>query len=69
MLSFEVLAALFAIGLAAGFVDASVGGGGLIQIPGLLVVMGGVPLPTLLGTNKDCLCDRDTLGCKSVSRS
>jgi len=37
---------------AAGFVDAVVGGGGLIQIPALFSAMGGTAPATLLGTNK-----------------
>lgn len=37
---------------AAGWVDAVVGGGGLIQLPTLLLAAPGVPLATLLGTNK-----------------
>ena len=36
----------------AGFVDAIVGGGGLIQIPALFSVFGGLPPALLLGTNK-----------------
>jgi len=36
----------------AGFVDAAVGGGGLIQLPAALILMPGVPIPTVLGTNK-----------------
>ena len=36
----------------AGFIDAVVGGGGLIQLPAVLILLPGVPLPTLLGTNK-----------------
>ena len=38
--------------LLAGFVDAVVGGGGLIQLPAILILMPGIPFPTLLGTNK-----------------
>jgi uncharacterized membrane protein YfcA len=38
--------------LIAGFIDAVVGGGGLVQLPALLVLMPGVPVPALLGTNK-----------------
>lgn len=38
--------------LLAGFVDAIVGGGGLIQIPALLVLMPQVPVAALFGTNK-----------------
>jgi len=36
----------------AGFVDAVVGGGGLIQLPALFVLLPGIPAATLLGTNK-----------------
>lgn len=36
----------------AGFIDAIVGGGGLILIPGLLILYPTVPIPTLFGTNK-----------------
>ncbi len=36
----------------AGFVDSMVGGGGLIQLPALLVLLPGVPVPTVLGTGK-----------------
>jgi uncharacterized membrane protein YfcA len=44
--------ALCLLSLLAGFVDSVVGGGGLIQIPALLVLMPQVPVPVLLGTNK-----------------
>ena len=43
---------LCAFSMAAGFVDAVVGGGGLIQLPAALLLLPGVPFPTLLGTNK-----------------
>ena len=43
---------LCAFSMAAGFVDAVVGGGGLIQLPAALILLPGVPFPTLLGTNK-----------------
>jgi uncharacterized membrane protein YfcA len=36
----------------AGTVDAVVGGGGLIQVPALLTLFPGMPIPTLFGTNK-----------------
>jgi uncharacterized protein len=36
----------------AGFVDAVAGGGGLIQIPALLITLTQYPLPTLFGTSK-----------------
>lgn len=41
---------LFAVGLAAGFVDTIAGGGGLITLPVLLNL--GMPVPLALGTNK-----------------
>jgi hypothetical protein len=46
------LVLLCAFSMAAGFVDAVVGGGGLIQLPAALLLMPGVPYPALLGTNK-----------------
>ncbi len=46
------LLVLCAFSMAAGFVDAVVGGGGLIQLPAALLLLPGVPFPTLLGTNK-----------------
>ena len=36
----------------AGFIDAIVGGGGLIQLPAMLLLLPGVPVPTILGTSK-----------------
>jgi uncharacterized protein len=36
----------------AGFIDAVVGGGGLIQVPALLIALPTTPLPTIFGTNK-----------------
>ncbi|MFN3530130.1 MAG: sulfite exporter TauE/SafE family protein [Bacteroidia bacterium] len=42
--------ALFAF--LAGFMDAVVGGGGLIQLPALLIQLPQQPLPMLMGTNK-----------------
>ncbi len=36
----------------AGFVDAIAGGGGLIQLPALLIGISNKPLPMILGTNK-----------------
>jgi len=45
-----LLLCLFA--LLAGALDAVVGGGGLVQLPALLVVLPSVPVVSLLGTNK-----------------
>ncbi len=38
--------------LAAGFIDAVVGGGGLISMPALMLGLPGAPLPVILGVNK-----------------
>ncbi len=46
----ETLLCLFAF--AAGLLDAVVGGGGLIQLPALMVLLPKVELPTIFGTNK-----------------
>lgn len=51
-LSYEVLAWLLLAALAAGFVDAVVGGGGLIQLPALLLGMPGASPVQILATNK-----------------
>ncbi|GAA3930445.1 sulfite exporter TauE/SafE family protein [Hymenobacter algoricola] len=46
------LALLCLFAFLAGFVDAIVGGGGLIQLPAMLLLLKGVPVPTILGTGK-----------------
>lgn len=51
-LSLEVAALLILAALAAGFVDAVVGGGGLIQLPALLVALPGAAPVQILATNK-----------------
>ena len=43
---------LAAFAFIAGFLDAIVGGGGLIQLPALLIQFPQLALPTLFGTNK-----------------
>jgi uncharacterized membrane protein YfcA len=52
LLSGATLAALCGFAFLAGFTDSVVGGGGLIQIPALLVLLPGVPIPAVFGTNK-----------------
>ena len=47
-------AILAVIGILAGFIDAIVGGGGLLSIPALLTV--GIPPHLALGTNKLAAC-------------
>ncbi|WP_303312472.1 TSUP family transporter [Hymenobacter sp. BT730] len=46
------LIALCLFAFLAGFVDSVVGGGGLIQLPAMLLLLKGVPVPTILGTGK-----------------
>ncbi len=47
-----ILWVVFGVGLAAGFVDAIAGGGGLIMLPGLLFT--GLPVGSAIATNKLC---------------
>jgi uncharacterized membrane protein YfcA len=49
--SLTILALAF-LAFTAGFIDSVVGGGGLIQIPALLINLPNSPLPILFGTNK-----------------
>lgn len=51
-ISYEVLAWLLLAALSAGFVDAVVGGGGLIQLPALLLALPGAAPVQILATNK-----------------
>lgn len=46
------LAALCGFAFIAGFVDAVAGGGGLVQVPALMILMPQIPLATAFGTNK-----------------
>ncbi|MBK6936128.1 MAG: TSUP family transporter [Chitinophagaceae bacterium] len=46
------LLVLFVLAFTAGFIDSVVGGGGLIQLPAMLISFPNTPLPTLFGTNK-----------------
>ena len=56
-----VLALLMLASLLAGFVDAVVGGGGLITIPALMLGLpAGTPITTILGTNKVVACTGTT---------
>ncbi|HVM27640.1 MAG TPA: TSUP family transporter [Mycobacteriales bacterium] len=50
--SLQDVLVLCAFALLAGAVDAVVGGGGLVQLPALLVVLPQAPVVALLGTNK-----------------
>jgi hypothetical protein len=46
------LTTLVLIAFAAGLIDSAVGGGGLVQVPGIFAVLPNFPAATLLGTNK-----------------
>ena len=64
------LALLALASLAAGFIDAVVGGGGLITMPALLLALPiGTPLPTILGTNKVLACTGTTMAAGKFLRS
>jgi uncharacterized protein len=57
LLSIPVLLGLLLAAFSAGFVDAAVGGGGLIAVPALVLGLpAGTPMTTLLGTNKFMSC-------------
>jgi len=45
-------ALLLSLAFFAGLVDSVIGGGGLIQVPALLVFLPGAPIATIFGTNK-----------------
>ena len=49
---YVTLVSLAFLSFVAGFIDAVVGGGGLIQLPALLINFPQTPLATILGTNK-----------------
>ena len=51
-----VIALLVVAAFVAGFLDAVVGGGGLVTVPALLLGLPGVPITTVLGTNKVVSC-------------
>jgi hypothetical protein len=56
--------------LSAGFIDAVVGGGGLITVPALMLGLpAGTPLPTLLGTNKVVAVTGTTMAAGTFLRS
>ena len=59
---------LCASSLLAGFIDAVVGGGGLIQVPALLILLPGMPVATLLGTNKFASCAGTAIAVQRYAR-
>ncbi|WP_257313788.1 TSUP family transporter [Geothrix fuzhouensis] len=70
MPSLPELLLLMLAALLAGFIDAVVGGGGLITVPALMLGLpAGTPLPTLLGTNKVVAVTGTTLAAGKFLRS
>jgi len=68
--SLSVLALLMLASALAGFIDAAVGGGGLITVPALLLGLpAGTPMTTLLGTNKVVACTGTTVAAFKFVRS
>lgn len=59
---------LTAFSFIAGFIDSIVGGGGLIQIPALLIGLPKSPLPVLFGTNKIAALSGTTIAAIQYSR-
>lgn len=52
MISLVTITLLCLFAFLAGFIDAIVGGGGLIQLPAMLILLKGTPVPTIFGTGK-----------------
>lgn len=70
MVSPAVLAVLVLAALLAGFVDAIVGGGGLITIPALMLGLpAGTPVTVILGTNKVVACTGTTFAAGQFLRA
>ena len=65
-----ILALLMLASALAGFIDAVVGGGGLITVPALMLGLpAGTPITTLLGTNKVVACTGTTVAAFKFARS
>lgn len=63
------LAALLALAFFAGFVDSVIGGGGLIQVPALLVFLPAAPVATIFGTNKIVSLAGTSVALAKISRA
>lgn len=51
-ISLEILAYLCFFAFLAGFIDSVVGGGGLVQLPALLIFLPSLAIPAIIGTHK-----------------
>jgi uncharacterized protein len=65
----SVIAFLVVAAAIAGFVDAAIGGGGLIQLPALLIAFPGQAVASLLGTNKLASCTGTTFAAAQFMRA
>jgi uncharacterized protein len=68
-LSIYTLLTLAVFAFIAGFIDAVVGGGGLIQIPALLINLPNHSLPTIFGTNKIAALSGTSISAYQYSKS
>lgn len=69
-MTLTVLSFLMLASALAGFLDAVVGGGGLITVPALLLGLpAGTPITTLLGTNKVVACTGTSVAAYKFARS
>src|SRR5438876_12459416 len=59
---------LSASSLLSGFIDAVVGGGGLIQIPAMLILLPGASVATILGTHKFPSCPGTKMAVQRYAR-
>lgn len=66
--SLYTLISLSVLAFVAGFLDAVVGGGGLVQIPALLINFPKLPLPTIFGTNKIAALSGTTISAYQYSK-
>ena len=64
-----IFAFLIVAAALAGFVDAAIGGGGLVQLPALLIAFPGQAVPPLLGTNKLASCAGTTFAAAQFARA
>ncbi len=62
-------AVLCVLAFFAGLVDSVIGGGGLIQVPALLVMLPGVPVATIFGTNKIISVAGTTVALAQIARN
>ena len=67
-ISIESIIILSLAALLAGFIDAVVGGGGLIQLPALLIQMPQTAIPTLFGINKIAALSGTSMAAYNYSR-